>query len=137
MKIRNRHNGKQGVTLLAFLGILAVVSILSMAMFTKVLESYASSKQLERNLQAMHLAEAGLELALHRLHYVDPGTRSIERQKLGEGCVDIVIEQRENNQLFIMTTGYVPEERHAIQRTIHALVIKEGDTFSVTEKLVF
>ena len=127
-------NKRHGVTLLVFICIVAIISILSMALHSNVLTTFAGSVRLERNIQALHLAEAGLETALYRLNHENKNLTSIPQQRLGSGSFEVIIQHNSNNNITVISKGGVPAERPWITRTVTAELVESNGTFTIKHK---
>lgn len=130
-----KHKNKgRGVTLLVFICIVAIISILSMALHSNMLTTFAGSVRLERNIQALHLAEAGLETVLYRLNHEDKNLTAIPQQRLGSGSFEVIIQHNSNNSITVISKSGVPAERPSITRTVIAELIESNGIFTIKEK---
>ena len=136
--MKPRRHKWSGATLLAFLGILAVVSILSMALFTNTLSTYVSTARLARNIQALNLAEAGLEYALYRLNFENAKISTVPvRQKLGPGRFELTLKRSANGKIVVTSIGSVPADRPWLSRTVQAELSEINGKFVMSRKTVF
>lgn len=134
---RQRHKC-YGATLLAFIGILAVVSILSIGLFTNILSSYVSTVRLERNIQALNLAEAGLEYALYRLNFENAEISPIPvEQKLGSGKFEFTLKRSSDGKIVVTSVGSVPADKPWLTRTVRAELAEINGKLVVSKKAVF
>ncbi len=140
MMMKRHNKGERGVSLLLFLGILAVISMLSLALYTEILSTALTAKRLERDVQALNLAEAGIEFTLYTLNYEDTGAKSILQQQLETGMFSVTIQQwadAAGTSLIVKSTGSVPPGKALYERTIEAVVAQKEGRFILIKKAVY
>ena len=133
--MRRIMHRQRGVGLLALLGILAVISMLAGALFTTTIEGFAGMRRLERSLQAMQLAEAGVEMAIHKIQKgsgpPDPNTL----ENLGVGSVQISITPGTENRFIVVSQAHVPANSPWITKTLKATIHRKEGTPVILEQV--
>ncbi len=133
-----RHkNTEHGVTLLAFIGILAVVTIFSTAIYSRMLTDIISTARLTKTIQIYHLCEAGIELALYKLSYEDGVFDQIPLQQLGPGAFYAKVIRTGEDEIKLFVTAQIPATKPSLTRTVTAKIIKHKGKYILSSKVLF
>jgi hypothetical protein len=124
MSNRSKNGGYIVVTAMIFLGFFLVVAtaLISSAVQYNKIEGYNVASS-----QALHLAEAGIDLAFAELND-DTSYTGQSGLMLGEGEVDISISNIDSTNKYVTATAYVPDSSNPIAEKTVKVKANIGET---------
>ncbi|MCX7766496.1 MAG: hypothetical protein N2246_07315 [Candidatus Sumerlaeia bacterium] len=132
-----QKNTEHGVTLLAFIGIMAVIMILSMTIYNRMLTDIISTARLVKTIQLFQLCEAGIELALYKLNYEDAGFDQIPLQQLGPGAFCVNVVRTGGDEIKLIVTAQIPATKPSLTRSVTAKIVKHNGKYLLSSKVFF
>lgn len=100
------------------------VLIINNALTTKTSSNYSSSE-----VQAIHLAEAGIDKAIEALNRTAGSYNGEAETQLGDGSFSVTVTSVDASNKFIDATGYIPNKADPrVRRTVRTQVVKGAGT---------
>ncbi len=105
--MKHHHKNQQGALLIIGIVVMAVLLVMSTAMFSTTMVQIKSSRQSVSRAQLLHLAEAGLDKAVYELNQSSSFTGETNIS-LGAGTYSTVVSNIDANTKQVTSTAYIP-----------------------------
>ncbi len=110
------NKSRRATSALYMTGAIAVLTILCTSLLTTSMQSFRSSVKMKENLQAIHLAKAGIKLGREKIRK-NPEYEGDPLIKLKKGELEIHLEII-NEKKVIVSTGYFPDKKSMRQMKV-------------------
>ena len=130
--VRRRQEGAALLYVLTFVTLLVVLTTIFVA---TVCQTMARVHEARRKLQALNVAEAGVERAIYALLKSKGTYRGEAGSRLDEGAFSVSVSPAEGqaSAYRIASTGVFPAHARGARRTVHATVkLASGAAYPVT-----
>lgn len=105
MRPRFRSGGREGMALLLALGVMVALSVIATVLVSSFHRSLDRASDREAEIQALYIAEAGIEQALYQLQkgpVFDAGGREVP---FGSGDFSVVVTPTSEGRFLVESTG--------------------------------
>ncbi len=97
--------GREGMALLLALGVMVALSVIATVLVSSFHRSLDRAKDRETEIQALYIAEAGIELALHQLQKGSGFDAGGSEVPFGSGVFSVVVTPTSEDRFLIESAG--------------------------------
>ncbi|GMV90677.1 MAG: hypothetical protein AMXMBFR82_04550 [Candidatus Hydrogenedentota bacterium] len=97
--------GREGMALLLALGVMVALSIIATVLVSSFHQSLDRANDRETEIQALYIAEAGIELALYQLQKGSGFSSGGSEVPFGSGAFSVVVTPASEGRFLVESTG--------------------------------
>jgi hypothetical protein len=120
-------SNQKGQILVFAIGILLVIIIMTVLLISNAFTYSASSKYSTESLQAMNLAEAGIDRAVAALNKTAGNYNGESETILGNGSYSVTVTSIDGSNKIVEATGYIPNKTNPKSKRTIKIQISKGE----------